>query len=184
MGGGKGTRIGYDKKKLELGGVSVLDTLIARLKALFSEVLLSSNDPLPRACIPVLPDTLGAGPMAGIYQGLLHCASEYLYVVACDMPFINADYITYMRELLAQQAPDVCIAQKADGELELFNSFYKSTCLVAMESALSSGIYQIRRIFPVLRVHITDSDTLARFDAQKMFFNINYQEDLKAAEHQ
>jgi molybdopterin-guanine dinucleotide biosynthesis protein A len=182
LGGGRGTRIGYDKKKLELGGVSVLGSLAAQLQTVFAEVLISSNDPLPG--IPVLPDRVGEGPMAGIYQGLLHCTSEYLYVVACDMPFVNVDYIAYMRERIARDEPDVCIARHSDGALELFNSFYKKSCTARMGEALAKGEYKIRLIFDRLKVHEIDDGTLQKFDNGKMFFNINYKEDLEAAEKQ
>jgi molybdopterin-guanine dinucleotide biosynthesis protein A len=182
LGGGKGTRIGYDKKKLVLGGVSALENLVAQLGTVFDEVLLSSNNPSPIPGMGALPDTLGEGPMAGIYQGLLHCASEYLYVVACDMPFVNVEYIAYMRDLVAGGEMDVCIARHRDDFLELFNSFYKKSCIPAMEEALSGGIWQIRRIFPRLNVHIISGDAIERFDPEKMFFNINSKEDLERAE--
>jgi molybdopterin-guanine dinucleotide biosynthesis protein A len=129
-----------------------------------------------------LPDTLGKGPMAGMYQGLLHCASEYLYVAACDMPFVNVAYIVYMRELVLREGMDVCIARRRDGFLEPFNSFYKKSCVPAMEAALSRGIYQIRRVFPQLKVSVIEGDALEAFDPEAMFFNINNQEDLERAE--
>jgi molybdopterin-guanine dinucleotide biosynthesis protein A len=182
LGGGRGTRIGCDKKKLELGGVSVLESLAARLKTLFGEVLLSSNDPVEIHGVTVLPDKIGAGPMAGIYQGLLYCTSEYLYVLACDMPFINAAYIDYMRELIARKGMDVCIARHGDGKLELFNSFYKKSCTAAMGKVLSKGIYKLRLILSQLNVYTIDGETIEKFDPEKMFFNINYKEDLELAE--
>jgi molybdopterin-guanine dinucleotide biosynthesis protein A len=182
LGGGRGTRIGYDKKKLELGGVSVLDRLAAQLQMVFAEVLISSNEPVTLPGIPVLPDRVGQGPMAGIYQGLLHCISEYLYVVACDMPFINVGYISYMRELIAKEGMDVCIARHSDGGLELFNSFYKKSCAALMGEALVQGEYKIRLVFDRLKVYEIDDGTLQKFDDGSMFFNINYQEDLEQAE--
>jgi molybdopterin-guanine dinucleotide biosynthesis protein A len=182
LGGGHGARIGYDKKKLELGGASVLESLAVRLKTLFGEVLLSSNDPVEIHGVTVLPDRLGEGPLAGIYQGLLYCTSEYLYVLACDMPFINAAYIDYMRELIAREKMDVCIARHGDGKLEFFNSFYKKNCAAVMEEALSKGLYKLRLIFSQLNVYTIDGETIEKFDPGKMFFNINYKEDLELAE--
>jgi molybdopterin-guanine dinucleotide biosynthesis protein A len=98
------------------------------------------------------------------------------------MPFINAEYIAYMRELISRQGMDVCIARHKDGEWELFNSFYKKSCARPMGEALSRGIYQIRRVFDHLNVHMIDSETLKQFGDGEMFFNINYKEDLEQAE--
>jgi molybdopterin-guanine dinucleotide biosynthesis protein A len=182
LGGGRGTRIGYDKKRLELGGVSVLGALASQLQTVFAEVLISSNEPVTLPGIPVLPDRVGEGPMAGIYQGLLHCTSEYLYVAACDMPFINVAYIAYMQELIAKERMDACVARHSDGGLELFNSFYKKSCAALMGEALVKGEYKIRLVFDRLKVHEVDDGTLQKFDDGKMFFNINYKEDLEQAE--
>ncbi|WP_010256498.1 molybdenum cofactor guanylyltransferase [Treponema primitia] len=182
LAGGRGTRIGYDKKKLELAGERVLSSLAERLGKLFNEVLISSNNPTGLMDLITLPDSIGEGPMAGIYQGLLRCTSEYLYVVACDMPFINVDYIAYMRELLVREGPDVCIARHENGDLELFNSFYKKSCAAPMGEALSRSIYKIRLAFDTLKVTMIDDGTIQKFDNGEMFFNINYKEDLEQAE--
>ncbi|AEF85783.1 molybdopterin-guanine dinucleotide biosynthesis protein A [Treponema primitia ZAS-2] len=182
LAGGQGKRIGYDKKKLELAGERLLPSLVERLGKLFNEVFISSNNPTGVSGLITLPDSIGEGPMAGIYQGLLRCTSEYLYVVACDMPFINTDYIAYMQELLAREGPDVCIARHDNGDLELFNSFYKKSCAAPMGEALSRGIYKIRLVFDQLNVHMIHGETLQKFGDGEMFFNINYKEDLEQAE--
>ncbi|MDR2392553.1 MAG: molybdenum cofactor guanylyltransferase, partial [Treponema sp.] len=111
LAGGRGTRIGYDKKKLELGGETVIAGLITKLHTLFSEVLVSSNEPFFHDQVVVLQDELGAGPLAGIYRGLTYCRSEYLYVVACDMPFISLEYIRYMQEAIRKKQVDACVAR-------------------------------------------------------------------------
>ena len=64
----------------------MFDRIIQQLRGIFREVLISSNDPVKGR--DVLPDALGSGPMAGIYQGLLRCSSEYLYVIACAFIFV------------------------------------------------------------------------------------------------
>jgi molybdopterin-guanine dinucleotide biosynthesis protein A len=182
LAGGQGKRIGYDKKKLELAGERLLPSLVERLGKIFNEVLISSNNPTGVSGLITLPDSIGEGPMAGIYQGLLRCTSEYLYVVACDMPFINTDYIAYMQELLAREGPDVCIARHDNGDLELFNSFYKKSCAAPMGEALSRGVYKIRLVFDQLNVHMIHGEALQKFGDREMFFNINYKEDLEQAE--
>jgi molybdopterin-guanine dinucleotide biosynthesis protein A len=182
LAGGQGKRIGYDKKKLKLAGERLLPSLVERLGKLFNEVLISSNNPTGVSGLITLPDSIGEGPMAGIYQGLLRCTSEYLYVGACDMPFINTDYIAYMRELLAREGPDVCIARHENGDLELFNSFYKKSCAVPMGEAMSRSIYKIRLAFDTLKVTMIDDGTIRKFDNGDMFFNINHKEDLEQAE--
>jgi molybdopterin-guanine dinucleotide biosynthesis protein A len=177
LAGGRGLRMGYDKKRLELDGKRVIDTLISRLVLLFGEVLVSSNDPFEHEGIRVLRDELGAGPLAGIYQGLKACRSRYLYVVACDMPFISSEYILNIRELLCTEEVDACVAQREDGFCEPFNAFFSKTCLEIMHEALVNGEYRPAALFRKLRLHTIDFSTLDR----DMFFNINCEADLLAA---
>jgi molybdopterin-guanine dinucleotide biosynthesis protein A len=193
LGGGKGSRIGYDKKTLEVRGGRVLDTLIATLSALFPEVLLSSNTPVRDSRITTVPDILGAGPLAGIYAGLCACSGDYLYVCACDMPFINAGFIRYMDELIAAdianaapkdiylyRAPPIP-GQKSAG-YEPFNSFYHKNIILAAKAALKKGEYKLVPFIERASLRIIDAQEAARFGGEKLFFNINRAEDLRRAE--
>jgi molybdopterin-guanine dinucleotide biosynthesis protein A len=177
--------MGYDKKRLKLNGEKVFNRLVTELSSLFGEVLVSSNDSdtadngIPG--VTVLHDEIGEGPLAGIYQGLRRCSSDYLYVTACDMPFINRDYIAYMRELLAQQH-DACVARRDDGRYEPFNAFYSVRCAESIQEALLNGEYKISPVLDRLNLCIIDTETLQRFNGETMFFNINRKEDLEAAE--
>ncbi|MHB9291985.1 molybdenum cofactor guanylyltransferase [Hollandina sp. SP2] len=181
LAGGRGTRIGYDKKKLELGGETVIVSLITRLHRLFSEVLVSSNEPFAHDQAVVLQDELGAGPLAGIYRGLTYCRSEYLYVVACDMPFISLTYIQYMQEVIRNKQVDACITRRDDGFYEPFNAFFNKSCLKPMYEALVGHTYKISSLLECLQLHIMDASRLNGFNQEDMFFNINYQEDLELA---
>ncbi|MDR1353202.1 MAG: molybdenum cofactor guanylyltransferase [Treponema sp.] len=183
LAGGKSSRMGYDKKNLELNGERVFGRLLAELRSLFGEVLVSSNDngnsgPFG---VPVLRDEIGGGPLAGIYQGLRRCSSAYLYVTACDMPFISGDYIAYMRELLARESCDVCLARREDGLYEPFNAFYSASCEAPVREALLKGEYKISMVLDRLRLRVIGAETTRRFGGGAMFFNINRAEDLERA---
>jgi molybdopterin-guanine dinucleotide biosynthesis protein A len=173
--------MGYDKKNLELNGERVFDRLLTELRALFGEVLLSSNKGGEPRCIPVLRDEIGGGPLAGIYQGLRRCSSDYLYVTACDMPFVNREYIAYMRELLERETCDVCLARREDGRYEPFNAFYSTRCEEPIREALLKGEYKISLVLDRLRLCIIDAETTGCFNGKAMFFNINRAEDLERA---
>ncbi|MDR1955327.1 MAG: molybdenum cofactor guanylyltransferase [Treponema sp.] len=183
LAGGRGARIGYDKKKLELDGdgETVIAVLITKLRTLFPEVLVSSNTPFVHDHIVVLPDKLGTGPLAGIYQGLRYCHSAYLYVVACDMPFISLEYIRYMQEVMRQKPVDACVARRDDGLYEPFNSFFNKSCITPMYEALVRHEYKISTLLDRLRLHIIDLATMQAFNQEDMFFNINAPADLDRA---
>jgi molybdopterin-guanine dinucleotide biosynthesis protein A len=203
LGGGKGSRIGYDKKKLAINGIPVLDSLIAKLSGLFPEVLLSSNNVPDFICgtdgiaapperrVTVVPDILGEGPLAGIYAGLCQCASDYLFVCACDMPFINADFIRYMDALIAGDAAapkDLYIyrappqpGRKSAG-FEPFNAFYRKTLIPSAKSALENREYKLASLIANASLHEITAQEAARYGTPAMFLNINRAEDLQHAE--
>ncbi|MDR1302691.1 MAG: molybdenum cofactor guanylyltransferase [Treponema sp.] len=182
LAGGRGSRLGYDKKKLELEGEPVLAGLITKLGALFSEILVSSNEPVDHAGVLVLKDQIGKGPLAGIYQGLKVCRSEYLYVLACDMPFISLAYIRYMQDLIHLKPVDACVARRGDGLYEPFNSFFNQSCSEPIYEALVRHEYKISPLLDRLNLQIIDAADAQRFNQGDMFFNINYQADLELAQ--
>ncbi|MDR2096973.1 MAG: molybdenum cofactor guanylyltransferase [Spirochaetaceae bacterium] len=185
LAGGSGSRIGYDKKNLLLNGKSVIGSLIAGLHDVFDEIIVSSNNEFKCKDVIVLPDLIGAGPLAGIYQGLTRCNSEYLYVIACDMPFISPDYIAFMKNaLMPGGLCDACVAQKEDGFLEPFNAFWKKSCTGPVRAALESGVYKIGPLLKRLRLCVIPPDAVKRFCAIRqadLFFNINFGADLREA---
>ncbi|MDR2519045.1 MAG: molybdenum cofactor guanylyltransferase [Spirochaetaceae bacterium] len=180
LGGGKSLRMGYDKKKLALSGAPVMENLITALTGIFKEVLVSSNGPFAHPLARVIPDSIGAGPLAGIYQGLACCESACLYVTACDMPFISRPYIEYMREIIRAEDIDACLAARADGFREPFNGFYHKSCREPLYNALSRGEYKISLLLDKLKLHIIPPEVVKQYGAD-LFFNINTPEDLARA---
>jgi molybdopterin-guanine dinucleotide biosynthesis protein A len=187
LAGGRGSRIGYDKKKLLLNGKTVIDSLIERLHGIFDEIIVSSNTEFEHEYAMTLPDDIGAGPLAGIYRGLTRCKSGYLYVIACDMPFVSPAYIAFMKGRLETAAScDACVARSGGdgGFLEPFNSFWGKSCIGPVRAALENGSYKILPLLKKLRLLIIDSAEARRFfdgAGGDLFFNINYASDLRAA---
>jgi molybdopterin-guanine dinucleotide biosynthesis protein A len=192
LAGGKGRRLGYDKKELVIGGARVIDQLIEKLRGVFDEILVSSNTPFFYDGITTLKDEVGEGPLAGIYQGLRACKSAYLFVTACDMPFLSLEYVACLKTIANDPASppfDVCAAQvcaahtsatqRDDGFLQPFNALYHKNSLPHIHQALLRGEYKIQPLFQRLHVHRIANETLKRFDENRLFFNINHPEDLE-----
>jgi molybdopterin-guanine dinucleotide biosynthesis protein A len=172
--------MGYDKKGLKFGGKGVLESLIAGLESLFSEIILSTRSPLAHPGVVSLTDEVGEGPIAGLYRGLSSCRSAYLYVTACDMPFLHAPYIRYMEEQIQAVQPEACVARRR-GRYEPFNAFYHKDSAPCLLRAIQQKRYGIHHALEEMRLHVIDEETLNRFN-DTMFFNINRQEDLARAE--
>ncbi|MDR1469511.1 MAG: molybdenum cofactor guanylyltransferase [Spirochaetaceae bacterium] len=198
LGGGTGSRLGYDKKTLTLHGVSVLDGLITTLAGIFPHVLLScrADSVAPDRRVTVVPDILGAGSLAGIYAGLCAGTGDYLFVCACDMPFVNADFIRYAAALIKADAEDAARAAPKDiyiyraapkpgqknAGYEPFNAFYRTTLAHSARAALEKGAYKLTPFIESASLRLFDAEEIARFGGETMFWNINNAEDLRRAE--
>ncbi|MDR2444857.1 MAG: molybdenum cofactor guanylyltransferase [Spirochaetaceae bacterium] len=183
LAGGKGTRIGYDKKNLMLNGSSVMAGLVKRFRSIFDEIIVSSNNEFECENVTVLRDELGSGPLAGIYQGLRRCNSEYLYVIACDMPFVSPDYIAFIKNKVEGGGHcDACVARNG-AFLEPFNALWRKSCIGPVRDALESGVYKVLPVLKKLRLCVVMPEEVKQFSgAGSPFFNINYDADLKDAE--
>lgn len=182
LAGGMSTRMRYDKKTLEIGDTKILESIITRLEHIFCEIILSTNDAFSDSHVITLKDEIGVGPLAGIHKGLSCCKSEYLYVTACDMPFISSDYILYMESIIRRKKTDVCLALRNDGYYEPFNAFYNKSCLPIITHALTNGKYGLNRLLDQMNLHVIEYSDAFRFNDGNMFYNINCKEDLIRAE--
>ncbi|RMD51859.1 MAG: molybdenum cofactor guanylyltransferase, partial [Nitrospirae bacterium] len=99
LSGGENKRIPITKGFIRIGGSSIISRQIGVLMELFGHVMLITNKPRDyvHLRVPMFGDVIDKrGPIVGIYTALLNSKSDWIFVVACDMPFINPNLIRYM----------------------------------------------------------------------------------------
>jgi len=125
LAGGLARRMGGgDKTRIRIGGKTILERVLARLKPQCAEVILNANgDPARFADtgLPVVPDTVPgfAGPLAGILAGLDWTATHAPAItdvasVPGDCPFLPGDLVA--RLSAARQAAGVPLACARSGD--------------------------------------------------------------------
>jgi molybdopterin-guanine dinucleotide biosynthesis protein A len=167
LAGGRSTRMGYDKAALMIGGEPLLRRVLRRLAAAVSDVLVvgpESLQPLvPNVC--VVPDGMpGRGPLGGIVTAFEVLPPQPLFVVACDMPFVEPALV---RELvrIANEMPDVdVVALRTQQGSEPLHAVYRPTCLPTMHAQLASGDGALHRLLQRLRVHVMPREDAAHYD--------------------
>jgi molybdopterin-guanine dinucleotide biosynthesis protein A len=113
--------------------------------------------------------------LAGIHAGLKHSKTEHIFVVACDMPYLNSDLIRQMVQ--KAQGYDVVIPE-SDGGFEPLHAVYAKSCLPAMEEALKSGTRKIVDCFDWSKVSVLSKEEIAALDPEfQSFRNINTPEE-------
>lgn len=183
--GGRSLRLGSSKALEIIGGKSLIERVVERVKLVSSQTLIVTSPrqlALPVAGeVEVLVDLYpGTGPLGGIYTGLLASPSSYSIVVGCDMPFLNIELLRYMIEL--SRDFDAVVPRLGEGKVEPLHAIYAKGCLDNMKTQLEHNQLRIARFLNTVRVRYVEKAECQKFDPQLLtFFNINCQSDLDRA---
>ncbi len=161
LAGGKNSRMKKNKAFLELEGQPLVERSLQMLKGIFSEVLLSSNEPqlYEQFGVKVMPDLMpDQGPIGGLQAGLRAASYETSFFVACDMPFLDSGLIRLLSRWAKEY--DVVVPQ-AGGGLNPLHAFYARTCLPFIEENIRSGHLKIIDFYPQCKVRYVGEEELA-----------------------
>jgi molybdopterin-guanine dinucleotide biosynthesis protein A len=91
LAGGRSSRMGEDKALLQLGGISMAERAVSKLRSITELVyILGSREELSRFA-PLVPDLReSCGPLSGLEAALSHSACDWSLVLPVDMPFVPA----------------------------------------------------------------------------------------------
>jgi molybdopterin-guanine dinucleotide biosynthesis protein A len=185
LAGGQSRRMGRDKRFLDLAGVALLDRVSAVLQTVFHEIVIvaaSEDARLARPPARVVLDAMpGTGTLGGIYTGLLHARTGFVFAAACDMPFLAAPLIRRMAE--QRSDADIVIAKLATG-LQPTHALYSKACLPVMERLLRAGQLKSQALTEQagLRVCLLEEPDARRYDPQLLsFMNLNTPADFELA---
>lgn len=182
LAGGASTRMGRDKAFLEFRGKPLIQHQIELLSPMFKEVLIGANDPAAFAPfnVRVVPDQLPEPcALAGIHALLKAAVRPRVFVVACDMPFLNPALI---ERLYATPGEHDVVVPESDRGLEPLHAFYGPWCIQAIEQSARRGAWKVTDFYAdvrVQRVRITDEKWLV--DGRSPFLNANTPEEWRTA---
>lgn len=178
LAGGKSTRMKSNKALLPYSGELFIERIHRQLSALFPEVILVTNTPEMYRFLPctMVPDEFpGLGSLAGIHAGLKHSKTEHIFVVACDMPYLNSEL---MRRMISKAQESDVVIPESDGGFEPLHAVYSKNCLPAMEAALKDGKIKIVDCLDWKKVTVLSREEIAAVDPEfHSFRNINTPEE-------
>ncbi len=184
LAGGKNSRMGVNKAFLEINGIRMIDKTMDIYSELFSEILIVTNDPLPyleftHAAI-VTDIYKGKGPLGGIYTGLFYSKNPYVFVSACDMPYLNGDFIEYLAGLTGKH--DVIVPELAEGYQPL-HAVYSRNCLPSIKRLLMLDKLKITGFYRDMRVLTVSEGQISPFNQDgRLFQNLNTPRDVDEAQ--
>jgi molybdopterin-guanine dinucleotide biosynthesis protein A len=185
LAGGKSRRMGEDKRFLVLGEQTLLQRGLAALHSIFQEVVVviaQDSPPLHvdgRVIRDLVPD---CGSLGGLYTGLMQATTPYIFVVACDMPFLDQAVMTHFTNRKA--TADIVMA-KLNGRLHPMHALYSKQCLPALEQMIAARQLKIQEIVSQSRLrveYVTEKDLSVLDPSGRSFYNVNTLVDLEAAQ--
>ncbi len=183
--GGQSRRMGRDKAFVELGGKPLIEHVIQRSADLGqAETIIITNNPAQyqHLGLPMYRDVLpDKGSLGGIYTALITAKRPNTLVLACDMPFVNADLLRFM---ISQIDDDTdIVVPRVDGYPQGLHAIYKKTCIKPIAEGLAADRLKIIRFYDQMRVRYLDESDYATFDADGCCFtNLNTPAELADAE--
>ena len=179
LAGGTSRRMGQDKAFIQIEGVRLLDYVYGKCQELFSEIIIVTNQPHQyiEYQTPVVADEIqGTGSLGGLYTGLKRASNFFSFCVACDMPFLKPELITYLIENRLNS--DVVIPKTRAG-LEPLHAIYSKRCIKPIKTLLERGEFQIIKLLPEVHVHYCGEEEIKRIDPMLIsFMNVNTKKDL------
>lgn len=108
--GGKSSRMGQDKTLMEFGEFGDLTHFqFAKMSEIFKSVFISAKSQKFEPPLPILKDEFDEySPMGAIYSILKNFNNEKVFLLPCDMPFVEKESIYKLYE--NSRDCDICVA--------------------------------------------------------------------------
>lgn len=149
--GGKNSRMnGNVKGLLKIKNSTFLEKIQETLND-FSSIYLSINDKFSKEQkqnfenmgFKIIEDIYKEiGPLGGIYSSLLNCKEEYLFITACDMPFITKNSIEVLCNKVDKDTDGVVFYDK-NNKLYPLGAIYSKNVLPIIEEMIEKKYYKL-----------------------------------------
>lgn len=184
LAGGRARRFGgRDKAALRVGDEAILEHQIAVLRRVVDVLFIVGNEPerFAHRGLPVVADRVrDAGALGGLHAALVAAPTDQVLVVACDMPFLNAAFLTYVRDL--GRSADAAVPRTSQGYEPLCAS-YQRRCLAALERRLDAGLLKAADFLTDIEVREIGPEEIAPYDPHgSLFLNVNTPEEYSRAQ--
>ncbi len=186
LAGGRNSRFPIQKGFIRIGGVPIIERNLGIMRSLFRDVMISTNMPESYFYLgaPLVGDVLPSrGPLTGIYSALINSRNPAVFVIACDMPFVEAGMIS----LVCDKYKESILKERFDAAIPVFGGrpqplfgIYCNVALPALEEGIMNDKVALKPFLGEIRTLYIEEDEVRAIDPQgRSFVNINTVDDFE-----
>lgn len=176
--GGTSNRFGSDKSEAIFNGKALIDFLISSIPAGVAVVIVGPDrDEFPSTIQIIKEDPPGGGPVAGIAAGLSLIETEYVAVLATDMPY-SAALVPLLLENLSNEV-EAALVVDSEGFQQPFSGVYRVSSLLKV---LGTKELLMGRSMRSVLVELKVKEVSLNADDSHLLLDIDTRQDLISAE--
>ncbi len=171
--------MGRNKALLPFNGQPLIGHIAQLLAPIFAQTIVVTANPdiADAAGLPAVADRFpNRGPLGGIHAALSHFGAP-TFVVACDMPHLDADFIRF----LCEDFDGAARVPLSDDGFEPLHAIYAPMCLPTFEQYLQNEgkMPSLRRVLTEVGATWVAPEVARGFDTElRMFSNWNTPDDV------
>ena len=145
LAGGNSSRMGRDKALLATGTHTMLEEIADHVKkAAESVTIIGPRERYMHLGLAVMEDLLPAcGPLGGLYTALQTTRATWNLVVACDMPGVNADFLSNLLAAACESGHRALVPQSNRG-WEPLCAVYHQSLVSQVYAALNRKMFKMQ----------------------------------------
>jgi molybdopterin-guanine dinucleotide biosynthesis protein A len=181
--GGASSRMGSDKARLDLGGLTFVERINAALSSLTERTSTVGASARQRHwSLPDVPDVHESwGALGGLHAALRAARAEWAAIVACDLPYVTGEL--FLRLASLRENFDAVVPVQTDGRVQPLCALYRKTvCLERAEELIKAGERRPRALLGSVSTRRVMPEELALLEGSARFLmNVNTPEDYERA---
>lgn len=174
LAGGRSTRMGKNKALLEYESGTFIGRIINEFHG--KDIIISSSGQKEYEDLPVKivkDEYEDIGPLEGIRQILKASDKDYVFICACDMPFITSKIADYISEFISSDYD--CYVITDEKRIHPLCAIYSKRILPVIEKLIANGDYKLRLILENTRTkYISLENTVF---GKKIVRNVNTKDE-------
>lgn len=191
LAGGENRRFPTLKGFIKIADSVIIEKNLVLLKELFDDIFISTN--MPEAYfhlgVPLIGDVLPSrGPMSGIHSSLINAKGDSIFVIACDMPFVKKEVMSF----LCKKHEELSKTKSIDATIPIYNKepqplfgVYCKTILPYLEDCVLNDKTSMKRLLSEINTNFIEESVIMTIDPEgRSFVNINTMEDYERVKGQ